>query len=86
MKLTRILSIVSANLLLAGCASSTKPLPPVVELAPVNALQSCPMLEPLKADATMGDLVMFTAYVIGEFNVCAARHDSLADYIKKAPH
>jgi len=43
------------------------------------------MLEPLKSDATMGDLTIFTAYVIGEFNACAARHDALIGYIKKSP-
>jgi hypothetical protein len=74
----RMIAMVAFCAALAACAHAPlPPIPPGSNSTPANLTVQCPPLDYINATANMGDAVTYITHLQKQYNVCAARNDSL---------
>jgi hypothetical protein len=73
----RLIAMLAFCAALAACGTTPPPIPPGSNSTPADLTKKCPPLQHINAGANMGDGVLYITSLQKQYNVCAARNDSL---------
>lgn len=74
----RMIAMLAFCAALGACAHAPlPPIPPGSNSTPADLTKRCPPLQHINDTANMGDMVTYTTGLQKQYNVCAARNDSL---------
>jgi starvation-inducible outer membrane lipoprotein len=80
----RLIAMVAFCAALAACAHAPPPIPPGSVSTPADLTKHCPPIQHINSPANMGDSVTYITNLQKQYNVCAARNDSL-DEVTSTP-